>query len=114
MVSRPGILPGDDAVFAIDNTAQIETIKQAYEEEKSRAIRQQVIGVAILFLLLLALSLVVIYLAIRRWLGRPMARLNEEAREIVGGRSTVEEQVKEGQHLRQPAEAAQQRPRHPG
>jgi methyl-accepting chemotaxis protein len=96
VVDRPGILPGDEAIFAIDNTAQIETIRQAYENEKSSAIKQQVIGVAILFLLLLALSLLIIYLAISRLLGRPMSRLSREAREIIDGRSTVEEEVREG------------------
>ena len=95
VVDRPGILPGDRAIFAIDNTAQIESIHKAYEDEKSRAVRQQVVGAAILFLLMLVLSLTVIYLSINRLLARPMSRLSREARDIADGISTGEEKVRE-------------------
>ncbi len=92
---KKGALPGDSAVYAIDNTEQNAAIKQAYEDEKSRAIRQQVLGVIIVFLVLLAFSLVVIYLSIAHWLGRPMARLSREARDIMQGKQIGEEEVRE-------------------
>ncbi len=94
---KPGILPGDEVVYVIDNTEQVDSIHQAFQDEKSRQTRQQAVVVAILFLLLLALSLVVIHFSITRLLGRPMSRLSEEAREIVrGGPVKVEEEVREG------------------
>jgi hypothetical protein len=96
VMDKPGLIPGGSVIFAIDNTEQIAAIKQAYEDEKSSAIRQQVIGVAILFLLLLALSLAIIYISITRWLGRPISRLGKEAREIMRGESPPAEEVREG------------------
>jgi methyl-accepting chemotaxis protein len=96
LFEKEGILPGDTVIYAIDNTAQVDSIKQAYQDEKERQTRQQVIVVAILFLLLLALSLVVIHFSITRLLGRPMSRLSEEAREIIKGKSVKEEEVREG------------------
>jgi HAMP domain-containing protein len=96
VMDKTGLMPGGSVIFGIDNTEQIAAIKQAYEEEKSSAIKQQVIGVIILFLLLLALSLAIIYISITRWLGRPISRLGEEAREIMRGESPPAEEVREG------------------
>ena len=96
VLDKPGIFPGDEVIVGIDNTDQVNSIKQAYENEKSRMVRQQVIGVGILFLLILALSVVIIYFSINRLLKRPMERLNEEARDLIRGKPTVEEEVREG------------------
>ena len=93
---KQGALPGDNAVYVIDNTEQNAAIRQAYEDEKSSAIKRQVLGVGILFVLLMAFSLVVIYLSIARWLGRPMARLSRKARDIMQGQQVGEEEVREG------------------
>jgi methyl-accepting chemotaxis protein len=96
LFAKPGVFASDKVVYAIDNTAQIDSIRQAYQDEKSRLMKQQVIVVTILFLLLLALSLVIIYYTIKRLLGRPMSRLRKEARDIIGGESTAAEEVREG------------------
>lgn len=96
VMDKKGLMPGSEVIYAIDNTRQVAAIKQAYEEEKSSAIRQQTIGVAMLFLLLLALSLMIIYLSITRWLGRPISRLSREARDIMRGDSPPAEVVTEG------------------
>ncbi len=96
VINKPGLIPGSSMLYVIDNTSQDAAIRQAYEDEKSDAIRQQVWGVIILFLLILALSLLIIYISIRRWLGRPMERLSREAREIMRGEAGAEEEVREG------------------
>ncbi len=114
VLDKPGILPGSELIYAIDNTAQINSIRQAFQDEKSQAIKQQVAGVAILFLLLLLLSLAVIYFSIARWLGRPISRLSEEAQEHHPGRIATGGGGAGGQHFRQPAAPAQQRAGHPG
>ncbi len=96
VLDKDGILPGDEAIFVIDNTAQIETIKQAYEEEKSHDVKMQVIWVAVIFLLLLIISLAIIHFSITRLLERPISRLSKEARDIVSGSPTSGEEVREG------------------
>jgi nitrogen fixation/metabolism regulation signal transduction histidine kinase len=96
LFEKPGVFPGDKVVYAIDNSAQVDSIRQAYQDEKSRMMKQQIIVVTILFLLLLTLSLTVIHFSIKRLLGRPMSRLREEARDIIRGKSTAVEEVREG------------------
>lgn len=96
ILSKPGIFPSDEVVLGIDNTVQVDTIKQAYEDEKSHMVKEQVVVVSILFLLLLLLSLMIIHFSITRWLGRPMERLNGKARDMTRGKPAVVEEVREG------------------
>ncbi len=96
VLDKPGIFPGDEVILGIDNTSQVDTIKQVYEDEKSRMVKQQVIGMGILFLLILAFSVAVIYIFINRLLRRPMERLNEEASDLIRGKPAIEEEVREG------------------
>ncbi len=95
VLDKEGIIPGDEAIIVIDNTEQNEILKQAYDEEKSSQIKEQIIWVAVIFLLFLALSFFIIRFSITRLLERPISRLSKEARDILKGESEAEEEVHE-------------------
>lgn len=96
LFEKRGLFAGDQVVYAIDNTGQQLSIKQAFEDKKSSMIRQQVTLVAVIFLALMALSLALINLSINRYLARPIALLGEKARRLLRGDKVKSEKVDEG------------------
>ncbi len=70
----------------INASEQVAALSQAYDEEKSDMVARQVIVSTIIFLVFLALSILVIYFAIRRRLSGPIAAINDSARGIMSGK----------------------------
>lgn len=96
LFEKESLLPGDRIVYAIDNTSQIEAMQTAYEDTKSGMVTEQIIVVSIIFLVLLAGSLLLIGYLVMKWIGKPMDRLNQEARSILAGQPVAEQEVQKG------------------
>ena len=69
--------------LVVNASEQVAALSQAYDEDKSDMIARQVAVSAVIFLVFLALSILIIYLAIRRRLSGPIAAVNDSARGIM-------------------------------
>lgn len=92
---KQGAIPGDKVIFSIDNTEQINTINSIYQDEKSRAVNEQIITASILFIILLTFSLIIILFSINHYLNKPISRISSEARAVIGGSSARMETINE-------------------
>ena len=72
--------------LVINATDQVEALSKVYDEDKSDMITRQVAVSIAIFLVLLALSILIIYLTIRRRLSGPIASINANARKIMTGK----------------------------
>ena len=76
--------------YVIDATEQVAALSQAYDEDKSDMITRQILVSLAIFVVLLALSILIIYFAIRRRLSGPIASINDSARRIMSGQEVEE------------------------
>ncbi len=74
------------SAYVINATEQVEALSRAYDEEKSDMVTRQVVVSVIIFLVLLAFSILIIYFAIRRRLSGPIEAINDTARDIMSGK----------------------------
>lgn len=71
--------------YAVENTAQLDTITELYNEQKSDMVISQILVVALIFIIFTLLSLFIIQSAIKRFISDPIERINAVARDIVAG-----------------------------
>lgn len=78
---------GRDLTLAlvIDATEQVEALGKAYSEDKSDMVGKQVLVSVLIFLGLLALSIMLFYFAIKRRLSDPIDAINASARQVLSG-----------------------------
>lgn len=74
--------------LVINATGQVEALREAYDEDKRDMIATQALVSTGIFLVLLALSILIIYSAIRRRLSGPIKSINDSARSIMSGGET--------------------------
>ncbi len=72
--------------LVIDASEQVEALRKAYDEDKGDMVTKQVVVSTVIFLVLLALSILIIYYAIRRRLSGPIEAINDSARRIMSGK----------------------------
>ncbi len=72
--------------MVINATDQVAALSQVYDEDKGDMVTRQVLVSLGIFLVLLALSILIIYFAIRRRLSGPIESINDSARSILSGK----------------------------
>lgn len=72
-------------VLIIDVTDQADALSESYNADKSSMVKKQVAVSVAIFLVLLLLSIVIIYFAIKRSLSDPIDAINAGARAVVSG-----------------------------
>ena len=72
--------------LVINATDQVEALSKVYDEDKEDMVKTQALVSTGIFVVLLALSILIIYFAIRRRLSGPIESINDNARSIMSGK----------------------------